>query len=125
MVDFLHTIVVNNPSTVNVSKAGQGVPVKYQITDANGVGISDPSSFVSLQVVPSGTCTGLPTDAIETYTGTSGLQYLGSGNWQYNWATPKSYVGTCKTMILKLNDGFVPDTTKSPPDPRYALFQFK
>jgi hypothetical protein len=46
------------------------------------------------------------TDPIpEEPSGASGLQYLGSGNWQYNWKTSKGYAGTCRVMVLTLNDG--------------------
>ena len=48
---------------------------------------------------------GQPADAIETYSGTSGLQYLGDGTWQFNWKTPKTCAGQCRTMTLTLSDG--------------------
>jgi hypothetical protein len=111
---------VDNPPIVNLSKAGQTIAVKYRLTDANGVGISDTSSFVSITSAPRGTCSG-QSDVIETYSGASGLQYLGSGNWQFNWSTPRSYAGTCKTMTLNLKDAVVP----TPGAPRTAYFQFK
>jgi hypothetical protein len=57
----------------------------------------------------------LSVDVVEVYTGSSGLQYLGDGNWQFNWKTPKSYVGHCRIMTLTLNDGSTHD----------AYFKFK
>jgi len=49
---------------------------------------------------------GDPTSAIDqTVTGTSGLQYLGNGNWQFNWATSKAWAKTCRTAVLTLKDG--------------------
>lgn len=92
---------------LNLAKAGQTIPVKWRLTDANGVPISDPSSFVSVTSSATiGGCGG-SADAIETYSGSSasGLQYLGNGNWQYNWKTPKSYAGQCRTLSLNLKDG--------------------
>jgi hypothetical protein len=81
-----------------------------------GVPVSNPASFVSLTSTQvacgSMAATG---DAVETYTGASGLQYQGNGNWQWNWKTPKSYAGTCRTMVLTLNDGSM----------HYANFKFK
>jgi Tol biopolymer transport system component len=89
----------------NAAKAGQSIPIKWRLTDGNGVPIADPSSFVSVTSSPtSGSCSGIP-DGIETYAGSSGLQYLGDGYWQFNWKTPKSYAGQCRTMTLNLNDG--------------------
>jgi hypothetical protein len=88
---------------VNAAKAGQAIPVKWRVTDYFGVGISSTSSFVSVSSsIGAGACGGLPSDAIEDYAGSSGLQYLGNGYWQYNWKTPKSYVGQCRTMKLNL-----------------------
>ena len=101
---------------VNSAKAGQTIPVKWHLADQAGNAVDDPETFEGLSSQSAGgACAGEPTDAIETYAGESGLQYLGDGNWQFNWKTPKSYAGQCRTMTLTLNDG----TT------RKASFQFK
>ena len=90
--------------------------MKWRITDINGVGISSPTSFTSL-TSGSTTCSPSdPLDAIETFSGNSSLQYLGNGNWQFNWKTPKTYRGQCHVMSLNLADG---NTS------RIAEFQFK
>jgi hypothetical protein len=98
---------VDNPPNLNKANSGQTIPVKWRITDAHGVPISDSMSFKSLKsyIVNCDTYSGLPTDAIEEYsTGSSGLQYMGNGNWQFNWKTPKTYAGQCRTMVLTLGD---------------------
>jgi hypothetical protein len=110
---------VDNPPTVNTANAGRSIPVKWRITDASGVGISDPASFVSLTSSSISCSSGDPQDTIETYSGSSGLQYLGNGNWQFNWSTPKSYAGSCRAMSLNLLDG--PGTALG----RTASFQFR
>ena len=94
-------------NTVNIAKAGQSIPVKWRLTDANGVAISDPASFVGLYSynVSCADLNSMIPDAIETYSGSSGLQYLGDGYWQFNWKTPKTYAGACRTMYVKFNDG--------------------
>ena len=107
---------------INKANAGQAIPIKWRLTDANGVGISDPASFVSVTSNTVGCAAGLASDEIETYAGSSGLQYLGNGNWQYNWKTPKAYAGQCRTMYLNLSDVISPATT---PANRTAMFQFK
>ena len=107
---------------VNKATAGQAIPIKWRLTDANGVGISDPASFVSVTSNTTGCGSGLPTDEIETYAGSSGLLYQGNGNWQFNWKTPKAYTGQCRTMHLNLSDVIAPATT---PVDRTAMFQFK
>jgi len=103
---------VNNLPTVNSAKAGQAIPVKWRITDANGVGISDPASFAGVTSTGGASCSATSVDAIETYATTSGLQYLGNGNWQFNWKTPNTYAGSCRRMKLNLadfSDGHVAD----------------
>jgi hypothetical protein len=91
---------------VNAARAGQTIPVKYRLTDSAGTPVEDPASFVSVSSQSSGgECAGLPSDSIETYSGDSGLQYAGDGQWQFNFKTPKSYAGQCRTMTLTLADG--------------------
>jgi hypothetical protein len=89
----------------NIAKAGQTVPVKWRLTDADGVPVSDPASFANLLSQPYNCDAGAPSDAIETYAGSSGLQYLGDGYWQFNWKTPKSYAGKCRTMYVEFHGG--------------------
>jgi hypothetical protein len=91
--------------SVNAAKAGRTIPVKWRLTDQPGAAIATASSFVSITSQGGlGACVGTP-DAIETYTNASGLQYLGDGYWQFNWQTPKTYSGQCRTMTLTLADG--------------------
>lgn len=99
---------------VNDVKAGRSVPVKWNLTDASGTPISDPSSFESLTSRPVGCEQGPGETVVEPAAGASGLQYLDLGDWQYNWKTSKSYAGTCREMVLTLADG----TTHS------AMFRF-
>lgn len=92
---------------LNLGQAGQAIPVKWRITDANGVGVADPASFVSLTSfrINCSTSAYEDLDAIEIYAGSAGLIYQGDGNWQFNWKTPKTYAGQCRTMVLTLADG--------------------
>jgi hypothetical protein len=96
--DPLHDDVANE------AKAGTTVPLKWRITDANGIGVSDPASFVSVTSV-GGPCDATGTGATGTFSGRSGLQYLGDGYWQFNWKTPKAYKGHCREVRLNLADG--------------------
>lgn len=106
---------VNDAPTINEARAGQTIAVKWRLTDAAGAPIADSTSFVSLTSSSASCDPSDATDAIETYSGGSGLQYLGDGTWQFNWKTPKAYAGQCRVMTLTLADG----TAYS------ALFRFK
>jgi hypothetical protein len=109
---------VDNPPVVNEAKAGQAIPVKWRLTDKNGIPIDDPASFSSLTSyrVSCDSLEGDPTEGVEEYaSGSSGLQYSGDGYWQFNWKTPKTFASQCRMMIVVFEDG----STKS------AKFKFK
>ena len=98
---------VDNPPVLNLGKAGQTIPVKWTLAQG-GTPVSDPASFKSLTSYPvmCSDLTGNPTDALPVNTaGSSGLQYLGNGTWQYNWKTLTSYANTCRRAVLTLQDG--------------------
>jgi len=108
---------VDNNGVINIAKAGQGIPLKWRLLDANGNPVTNLTS-VSVTVTSLSCSVGTPTDAIDEYTaGASGLQNLGNGYYQWNWKTPTSYANTCKTLKLDLGEGAGNEHT--------ALFQFK
>jgi len=122
---------VDNPPAVNSAKAGAGVPIKFRLQRLQGgvlVAISDPTAIVSVTAVAQtgGACSGTP-DPIETTTGSSGLQYLGAGNWQFNWSTLKSYATKCVQMNLNLWDAHFKTDNVTPRGTAaaFALFKFK
>jgi hypothetical protein len=92
---------------VNVAKAGQAIPVKWRLTDANDTPIDDPASFAGLFSSSRFCESGLPYDAIEEEdaAGNSGLQYNGDGYWQFNWKTPKDYANSCRGMYVQFDSG--------------------
>jgi hypothetical protein len=93
-------------TSVNLVKAGQTIPIKWRLTDGNGDPINDPTSFVGIPSSYPDVCEGDSVLAdVETTAGTSGLQYLGDGYWQYNWKTPKSYSGSCFAFFVRFNSG--------------------
>jgi hypothetical protein len=99
------TSPVDNPSIMNSAKAGQTIPLKWRITDADGnpvinlMGVSVTAVSLSCPSAPT-------TDAIEEYAASSsGLQNLGDGYYQWNWRSPTSYANTCKTLRLDLREG--------------------
>ena len=101
-IGFAQPVDANN--VLNLAKAGRAIPLKWQVLDAQ----NNPVTTLTKAVVSVGTlnCTSASTDTVEEYAaGNSGLQNLGGGYYQFNWQTPTSYAGSCKTMKLDIGDG--------------------
>ncbi len=78
---------VDRPNTMNVSKAGQAIPLKWRLTDANGVPITDLIG-VTVQAV-SLTCSyGTTVDQIEEYYRASRIM---AGKFVTTPATPRPH----------------------------------
>jgi hypothetical protein len=111
---------VDRPNIYNVSKAGQAIPLKWRLTDALGRPITDLTG-VTVKSVSLNCATSAVSDMIEEYaTGSSGLQNLGDGNYQFNWKTPTAYAGTCKSIALVFGAGAL-SYVEGP----HAFFTFK
>jgi len=91
---------VDNPTVLNTAKAGQAIPLKWRLTD-NGSPVTDLAG-VTVTAVTRNCTTGVEgTDAIEQYAaGSSGLQNLGDGYYQFNWKSPTSFANSCKTLTV-------------------------
>jgi Tol biopolymer transport system component len=89
---------------VNTAKAGRSIPIKYRLTDRVGEPSADPTHFISVTSAADAGCGTTTADAIETYSGDSGLRNLGDGYWQFNWTTPTRYAGECRIMTLNVRD---------------------
>jgi len=88
----------------NAAKAGQAIPLKFYVSDANGA-VTDLAS-VAISTAPLSCNRTDPPDDIEFYaSGSSGLQNLGGGFYQFNWKTPASLANSCKTMTLTAGFG--------------------
>jgi hypothetical protein len=98
---------VENLPAVNRAKAGQGIPVKWQISDGNGGFVSDPDVVTGVQFTTVGCDTGTvlngPGDAASK--GRSGLRYdPSSQQFVFVWSTPGTLAGQCAEFIVNLSD---------------------
>lgn len=98
---------VGNLPTLNVVNAGRAIPVKFSLSGNKGLSIfaaNSPSSGLS-------TCdlNAPATDLTDTVTaGGSSLSYDSSaGQYVYVWKTESSWAGTCRQLVVQLNDGSV------------------
>jgi hypothetical protein len=98
---------IDKPTTMNVSKAGQAIPLKWRLLDANDQPFTTLTS-VSVKVADLNCALGTSTDLLEEYAaGSSGLQNLGDGYYSFAWKTPTSYLNSCKSVGLDLGEGSV------------------
>jgi hypothetical protein len=96
---------IDRPNTMNVSKAGQAIPLKWRLTDAAGNPVTNLASAI-VTVTGISCSLGETTDLIEEVAaGSSGLQNLGDGYYQISWKSPTSYAGSCKSLNLNLGEG--------------------
>jgi Domain of unknown function (DUF5011)/HYR domain/Domain of unknown function DUF11 len=98
---------VNNPPTLNNVNAGRAIPVKFSLSGNKGLDIFPVGSPQS-GVIPCDASL-LVTDLTDTVTaGNSSLSYdAGSGQYIYVWKTESSWAGTCRQLVVTLNDGSV------------------
>src|SRR5262249_5018605 len=98
---------IDNLPTVNSVKAGQAIPVKFSLSGNHGLNIFAAGYPASPQI----TCgSGDPVDEIG-HAHRAGADDLSYGprtdQYHYVWKTEKSWAGTCRQLIVKLNDGTV------------------
>jgi Zn-dependent M28 family amino/carboxypeptidase len=96
---------VDSLPTLNVANSGRAIPLKWHITDAYGIPVTDLSSARVIAV--SLPCSlGVTPNQIEEYSpGDSGLLNQGNGSYQFNWKAPTSYALSCKVITLDLGEG--------------------
>lgn len=98
---------VNNPPTANVANAGRALPVKFSLGGDQGLNILAAGYPSSQQIACDSEA---PLDLLEQTVSAEdgGLSYEGaSGQYTYVWKTEKSWEGTCRQLILKLDDATV------------------
>jgi hypothetical protein len=105
---------VDNNGVLNSLKAGQAVPLKWRLLNADGTPVTNLTT-AKITATHLNCGLGTTTDLLEESSpGGSGLKNLGNGYYQLEWKTPKSYAGSCKTLHLDLGEGITRD----------ALFKF-
>jgi hypothetical protein len=96
---------VDNPPMINVAKAGRAVPVKFSLDSYDGMDILKAGYPGSQQI----DCDSLDPVDIVVGTVTSGSRDLSykknTEEYTYIWKTEKAWAGSCRQLILKLNDG--------------------
>lgn len=96
---------VANPPTLNAVNAGKAVPVKFSLSGDKSLNIFAAGNPYSVALNCNTNDPGV--DVTETLTaGGSSLSFSGD-QYSYVWKTESSWVGTCRQLVITLNDGTV------------------
>lgn len=109
--------IANLPS-VNSIRAGRVVPLKWTLHDTEGLLVVSLAAITRLASLPASCETRIPLDDNQLLQATGGtsLRYDPLSNqFVYNWKTPSEWAGTCRTLVLELDDG----------QKQYANFRFR
>ena len=96
---------VDNTPTFNTVNAGKAIPVKFSLSGNKGLSIFPVSTPDSQQIACDN---GAPVAEIEdtVNAGSSSLSYdAATDQYIYVWKTSNSWAGTCRQLIITLNDG--------------------
>lgn len=97
---------VDNLPTLNVTKAGSSIPLKFSLGGYQGMAILANGYPSSVNVA----CGATAEDPIEetSTAGSSSLNYDALiDQYNYVWKTEKGWAGTCRTLTIKLTDGTI------------------
>jgi hypothetical protein len=97
---------VDNLPVVNTTNAGKGISIEFDLAGDQGLDILQSDSPTS----GSYACTASPEDVIEVTLALtkSSLSYKApTGRYQYLWRTEKTWVNTCRKLVITLKDGTV------------------
>ncbi|HEX8456755.1 MAG TPA: immunoglobulin-like domain-containing protein [Pyrinomonadaceae bacterium] len=96
---------ISNLPVVNTVKAGSAIPIKFSLSGNKGLNIFPANSPASGSVACNTSDPVVDLTQIDT-TGASTLTYdAGSDQYHYNWKTLKAWEGTCRQLVVTLNDG--------------------
>lgn len=98
---------VANLPALNIVQAGKGIPVKFSLSGNKGLGIFAPGSPSSGPIV----CNSSDPATLLEETVTAGGSSLSydpiSDQYIYVWKTEQAWAGTCRQLVVQLNDGSI------------------
>jgi DNA-binding beta-propeller fold protein YncE len=98
---------VDNLPAVNIVQAGRGIPVKFSLSGNKGLGIFAPGSPSSGPIA----CNSNDPATLLEETVTAGGSSLSydpvTDQYIYVWKTEAAWAGTCRQLVVQLNDGSI------------------
>ncbi len=96
---------VDNMPTVNITTAGQSVPVKFSLGGNYGLNIFAAGYPASSPIPCDATEAGSTIEETVTAGGSTLTYDAASGRYSYVWKTDKAWKDTCRIFVLRLVDG--------------------
>jgi hypothetical protein len=96
---------VDNLPTLNQVNAGRAIPVKFSLSGNKGLNIFAPNN-PSSGTIPCGANDPV-VDITETVTAGNSSLSFGGDQYNYVWKTDSSWAGTCRQLVMQLNDGSI------------------
>lgn len=99
-------VEVTVPPSANAANAGRAIPIDFRILDGLGQPMADPqrvrlrSAEVDCDSMVAES-EAIPTDPA----GQSELRYRDSGWWKYTWKTDPEWQGTCRELVVEIDQG--------------------
>lgn len=96
---------MDNLPVLNVVNAGRAIPVKFSLSGNKGLNIFAVNSPYSMGISCDGTDPEADVEETVTAGGSSLVYNSASDQYHYVWLSETSWAGTCRQLIVKLNDG--------------------
>jgi len=96
---------VDNLPTLNLVRAGQGIPVKFSLNGDQGLDIFA-TGYPKSQYIACDSTAAVDGVEVTLTAGSSSLSYdPATDTYTYVWKTDKAWANTCRQLVVKLNDG--------------------
>lgn len=98
---------VANLPALNVVQAGRAIPVKFSLSGDKGLGIFTAGSPSSGPIACNSSDPATVLEETVTAGGSSLSYNLTTDQYNYVWKTEQAWAGTCRQLVLQLNDGSI------------------
>jgi streptogramin lyase len=98
---------VGNLPVFNVVNAGRAIPVKFSLSGFKGLNIFAPNSPASGQIACNSSDPAVTLQDTVTAGGSSLNYDASTDQYNYVWKTDPSWAGTCRQLVVQLNDGSI------------------
>jgi len=96
---------ISNTPTLNSVNAGKAIPIKFSLSGDKGLNIFAAGNPYTVSLNCNSSDPGV--DVVETVNAGGSSLSFGGGQYIYTWKTENTWAGTCRQLVVTLNDGTV------------------